>query len=442
MFLLQLAIDKDGPIAGAWIEDLDADGRPDLLVQVGRRLDVHAALSSVPTTSILLDETPFVWTLCRLDGVAGLCVAFCSARGVFVVRGKDPEPLVVHPNLFEGRLALREAPVRFDFMPPIDGDDLSDLLLLGVDSTLVMVQRGGRFELRRKIALPVEATGELGWWPRPELGESVRVPFLYVHDLDGDGRRDVAAFAGERLEAWMQAEDGGFPVAPDRSLRVVKRRAAGLLKVQRAPSLADADGDGRADLVHVNTAQGSAEIFYGLDGADVEQREVGPWGIAAEIHDGVLVLRTVQEVKLLGAVDLLKERRATMQWSFYPLDDRGRPARTAAQTIALSVPFTADVSTSGFDLQRFFEPVLADVDGDGSADLVTLGESGVVRHPGDGRGGVLESPVPVAPIPAGAVETFVEAVDLDGDAKEDLLLRFRMEDGKDKLVLIGSKQGG
>ena len=219
--LLQMAIDKDGPIAGAWIEDMDGDGAADLLVQVGRRLDVHAGLSAEPTSSLLMDETPFVWTLCRLDGAPGLRVAFCSARGIFAYRGADPEPLVVHPNLFEGRLALREAPARFDFMPFVDGDALSDALLIGTDATFVMVQRAGRFELRQKIALAVESTGELGWWPRPELRESVRVPFLYVHDLDGDGRRDVAAFGGERLEAWTQREDGGFPVEPDRSLRVV-----------------------------------------------------------------------------------------------------------------------------------------------------------------------------------------------------------------------------
>lgn len=441
VLLLQITIDKDGPIAGAWVEDLDADGKPDLLVQVGRRLDIHGALAAEPTATILMDETPFVWTLCRLDGEAGLRVAFCSARGIFAYRGAEPEPLIVHPNLFEGRLALREAPARFDFMPRIDGDEWSDALLLGADATYVMVQRGRRFELRQKIALPVESAGELGWWPRPELSETVRVPFLYVHDLDGDGRRDVAAFGGERLEMWTQREDGGFGVEPDRSLRVVRRRASGLLKVQRAPSLADVDGDGRADLVHANTATGAAEIFYGLDPADVEQREIGPWGIAAQVAGRTLVMRTVDEVRLLDAVELLKERRATMRVSFFPLDGDGRPAKTAASSIVLSVPFTADVSQAGFDLQRFFEPALADLDGDGELDLIALGDGGLVRYPGAG-GAVRDAPERVAEIPAGAIETFVTPVDLDGDARADLLLRFRIEGGKDKLVLIRSPKGG
>lgn len=443
----EVRIQTAEPAAGAWVEG------PDLLIQVGRTLQRHApsAVERLP-----MGRGTFAWTLCRLQGSDGPAVALFDARGVFVHRRRDgrwnaeAEPLVVHPNLFEGTPA--DPPVRLDFMPRVDGDDWDDLLLFGTEVTVVMVQRPAGFEMLQKVRLPVVATESLGWWPDPTLKEQIRLPPVWVADLEGDGRRDLSCFTGTHLEIFPWGAEGLAP-APARSVRVVGRPADGLLKIQPPPKLKDVDGDGRPDLVHVNPRIGAAEIFYGRDGApsrtDVEPREDGgTWGLDADVvtmtRDGKrsLVLRTVEQVGILDSVDLLKSRRAVMRVLFFPLEPGGRPARSAARIVKIPLSFAAEVSPYGFTLHGFVEPAAADWDGDGAKDwMVVTPELKLVRYPGDGVGAVEEEPVPVTGVdlPAGASEIHLSAV--EGGARDGLLIRYR-EAGGTGMVRIVRLRGG
>jgi hypothetical protein len=453
--LTQPDILKEDRIQGVWAQDVDGDGKLELLVQVGRRLDLHAGLRAEPAETLLMDQDPFVWTLCRLEGTRGLSVAVLTSRGLWFYRrgadgwAREPEPAVVHPNLFHGKLALREAPARLEFMPRLNGDEAADLIYPGVEATFVMVQRAGSFVLRQKILLAMEFSGELGWWPRPEVRETVRVPFLYAADLDGDGLSDLAAFDGEKLAAFHQDADGSFPNAPDRTLRLPSPRAKSFFKIRPSPSVQDVDGDGQADLVQVNPAIGAAEIYYGRDGmpsnADVEQREDGgTWGISARVAPmgpsgrRALVLQTVEQVGLLEAVEFLKKRRAELRVSFYPLEASGRPARNAARTLRLDAPFVADVTQYGFDLKRIQEPVLADLDGDGARDCVAVTAEGrLARYGADGDGSVRDEPEPLGgfKLPDGAADVRMQAADLDGDGRDDLIVICAVRGGGERIMV-------
>lgn len=440
----EVRISTAEPVVGAWVEG------GDLLIQAGRTLLRRSGPALSPAERLDLGRGTFAWTLCRLRDTDGSSVACVDARGVFVHRRRDgrwntePEPLVLQANLFEGTPA--DPPVRLDFMPRVDDDELDDLLVFGIESTAVMVQRPSGFELLQTVRLPVVASESLGWWPDPALKEQIRLPPVWVADLDGDGRRDLACFTGTHLEFFPWGAE-----IPARSVRVVSRPADGLLKIQPPPKLMDVDGDGRPDLVHVNPRIGAAEIFYGRGGApsrtDVEPREDGgTWGLDADVvtmtRGGMrsLVLRTVEQVGILDSVELLKSRRAVMRLLFFPLETGGRPARSASRVLKVPLSFAAEVSQFGFTLHGFVEPAAADWDGDGAKDwMVVTPEMKLVRYPGDGAGAVEEGPLPVAEVtlPAAASEIHLSAV--GGDGRDGLLIRYREPGGKGTVRIVRSK---
>ncbi|MBL9077224.1 MAG: VCBS repeat-containing protein [Planctomycetes bacterium] len=292
-------------ITGTLRGDVDGDGRSDLTLACrdttsGRReLRLHlrsdgavpfAALPSRPPYGLETDVIAFAWA--DTTEAPGRELVLCTAeRVVAVERDADGAPLL--RPLFAHRLVWPAADP--DFALPlaeargdVDGDGRDDLLLPRPDGATWWRPGGAEVELAlppRRNALAGRATRNgngAASLSRDELqlrlpfgdddADADRGPLLRVRatappfraiDLDGDGRRDLAAVRNDALFAWLQQADGTF-AARELALPLPADRLS-LFDPAFDVRCADLDGDRRADLVLTTSARRDDAIEVRID---------------------------------------------------------------------------------------------------------------------------------------------------------------------------------
>ena len=144
------------------------------------------------------------------------------------------------------------------------GDGLADLITPNPDHVAVLV------------------AGEDGGFRPPATLPAPFGPFSVVAaDLNGDGRRDVAAASGEgagSLATWHGLADGSF-------------RAAGRYEIARGPTksaAADLTGDGSAEVLVASYVGGEVAVLVGGDAPVLQRIEIegSPYGLATGDFDG------------------------------------------------------------------------------------------------------------------------------------------------------------
>ena len=201
------------------------------------RLD---AVVGSPTAAILARETDHV-TL--LFGIAG---------GAFERRDHSILRVDVSPHPHAVRLH------------DIDSDGHADLITPNPDHVAVLV-----------------AGEDGGFRPRATLPAPFGPFSVVAADLNGDGRRDVAAASGEgagSLAIWHGLADGSF-------------RAAGRYEIASGPTksaAADLTGDGSAEVLVASYAGGEVAVLVGGDAPVLQRFELGgsPYGLATGDFDG------------------------------------------------------------------------------------------------------------------------------------------------------------
>src|SRR5690606_11073686 len=226
-----------------------------------------------------------------------------------------------------------------------------------------------------------EMRDEPAWGNAAGFDQPARYGTIRMGDVDGDGRADACARTADRVECFLS----------DRT--ALTRRVAGpawsdangwsAVKHWSTIRLADVDGDGRDDLC-------------GRSGADLRcHRSEGeafasePWIVAALAdasgwgdHDNYATLRN-GDVTGDGADDLCLRANAGVRcW-----------AREGDAFVRIDGPALDDAS--GWDDPRYYTTIrLADVTGDGLADLCARGPEGYACWPSTGDG--FASPITLA----------------------------------------------
>lgn len=268
----------------------------------------------------------------------------------------------------------------------LDGDGKPDLVIPDYSNDLVMVLANR------------QASGSSCSWPRLDLGTGDQPLFAVVGDLDGDGRQDLLAteYGGSALSAFINRSTGG-------NLTFAPRQPIALGARPRAIQLADLDADGKADVVlsmYDNTAltilrnTTSAPGAFRTTAAASPLAGTDPAAVAAGDFDG--------DGKIDVAVSLIDDLVLL------------RNVSTAAG-IQFDAPLRQSIGTQPGNLEA------RDLDRDGDIDLVVVDSGGDVLR-------VLEnvsSPGNLAFLPPidfalpGQGGSAL-ALDLDGDGVTDL----------------------
>jgi hypothetical protein len=466
-FVQALAV--EGEVASVVAADLDGDGRKDLLVVYKTGVPPYQKRSFAifwnragvfaprPDLTLALDEAES----CAFDvgpasGGPADDLLLMTPRGVsaksFPGRvGAAPRRLVERTTLFHQPIN-GELP-RVKLMHDVAGPNSHDLLVPSLGLLSIFRHVADRYEKAAEVEVDMEVNGG------PRRGEGIEVrygfPALHIVDTDGDGLRDVVAVQEDRVAIYRQGPGFTFHPQPDFSRDFSVRTPADHRERGTSAStlIADVDGDGIADLIvrkqvfeGVTSAKSTSYIFFGRkDGFSQRPAEVLE-------SEGVSLFQT-QLVDLNGdgrldlvvpytsfgvfaLIRMLTAKTAKVDFQIFPFDRRTR--RFASEPISdrelkFHIPLAGDT-----DLQVV--SLTADVTGDGRPDLIFgSSEDQLDIYPSVGNGEFASSSVETVEVRAAGV---LEAVDLDGKGRADLVLSYPKTRGHRGEIVVLTNRGG
>jgi hypothetical protein len=219
-----------GPVERLVFADIDGDGLADLACGADRRLDVYpqdpaSGFSlSRPSATLPIEGRAVGWDLER-DAATGTIrvVALVDGRTVTAWRYEPGGPGFSAPvDLASGLSGFLPPGLRYlHFVRDVNGDGLPDVVVPGIGEHSVLL-RGRDGRLGGALPLRLETSLESRLSPAPDLaqriGQSVRVPFIQLRDVNGDGRNDIVSSTDDWLNLHLAGADGSFPSTPSTSL--------------------------------------------------------------------------------------------------------------------------------------------------------------------------------------------------------------------------------
>jgi hypothetical protein len=459
----------EGEVASVVAADLDGDGRKDLLAVYKTGLPPYQKRSFAifwnragifaprPDLTLALDEAE----ACAFDvgpTSGGLAddLLLVTPRGVsaksFPGRvGAAPRKLVDHVTLFHQPINGELPRVRL--MHDLSGPGSHDLLVPSLGSLAIFRRNGDRYDKAAELEVDMEVSGG----PRRTDGIEVRYgfPALHVIDADGDGLRDVIAVQEDRVAIYRQSPGFSFHPQPDFSRDFSVRTPADHRERGTSAStlIADLDGDGIADLIvrkqvfeGVTSAKSTSYVFFGRkDGFSQRPAEVLE-------SEGVTLFQT-QLVDLNGdgrpdlvvpytnfgvfaLIRMLTAKTAKVDFQIFPFDRRARRFATepiSDRELKFRIPLAGDTDLQAVNLT-------ADVTGDGKPDLIFgSSEEQLDIYPSVGNGEFASVPAESVEVRAAGV---LDAVDLDGKGRSDLILSYPKTRGHRSEIVVLTNRGG
>lgn len=403
--LKRYELDVSGSVQRVLAEDLDGDGQRELLVfsvagdaELERRVSVFAVgadgVGAQPQTSWILDPEGGVFDIGH--DREGPSLWYCTSSAV---------------RRYRLREALRRAPVAETWLQESSllGGRSDEWVLFhdfvqdwhGTGAETPAVIQPGQALVTRGAALPadvVELRTEIEFTEPPASHELLaslprfvthRIPALVRVDANGDGRADLVATLGDRVEVHEAGEDGSFA-----------RRAS---QVVRLPSAADPRDESRRQVVQLADLTGDGRVdalLSSLTGGIVNLRqEIGVFpgagaGFATTPSDKLIMegaaslalladldgdqrpeLTTVSlRIGVSAVVSFLLTRRVSVEYATRQLNAEGRirsqPLLEWSRRVAVEFAGPTDPGVTTLS---------GDFDGDGVRDLVTAADDDTVE---------------------------------------------------------------
>ena len=439
--------------------DLNGDGKPDLIIQNGRDLQVFlqvtvdgkGSYSPKPQQVLRLDPSVFLWTFAALDGEKFPTIFTAGSRAIQAIPFDGaafgaPRDLVVHPSMFEGSVAESRAPLFAEFAPDLDHDGRSEVLLFQEDEILVMKQYpGGEFRCLQKLPVPMDVATLVPWAPHQKLTQTIGVPLLSFGDTDGNKRMDIAYYREESIGIFRQQADGTFQVAESKDLAVdKKRRRNRFLQFDVPPRVADFNGDGLLDVVLIYPSKGRVHVYYGRPGRndwtqpDQVMNVADGWSTGIYLEDlggrGKLdlVMGVVRKFGISEGIQVFLSGKVDLELHIYSMQENGRFSKDPVQELKFPIPFSFQVTRDSATLDLVFRPNFrGDFNKDGLRDmLVRVDEHTLKIYPGAKDRAIQDQPsgtITMNP-PAGVSTTEPFVMDLNGDGVSDLILKHVLVD--------------
>jgi hypothetical protein len=454
-----------GRVVGLQADDLDADGKKDLVVvflagkppRAQRQIAVFFGAAGSPQILHPPANAAFI-DLADIDGDGRRAIVLGDSRGLSVwrVSGNRFEPTPTSLLKVSGLLALpadEDLPF-FDVARDWDGDGTAEILIPILDGVAVFTRREEGWSRAGTLRLPPQASHMVrSEQYEPRLRNfaarvSYVIPELVSADYDGDGKRDLCAI----YEDSLQVHKGGvgstvFSEKPSARHALGAKTEAEVTRdtAHVHSTLRDLDGDGVVDLV-VNKVSGGLQqmraetaVFLGKKGggfdppAQVLKRDGYSGAISIADLDGDGKPELVMPFVAVGLTEmarvLLSKR---MRVGFEMRKNRGRSFSVEPEATR-EIDFVVDTSRLA-DVDGPFPSVAGDYNGDGKFDFVAMNSSdqlGVWL----GGGEALMTDVPKAIIHVTPSKHFV-VTDLDGDKKSDLLIFYKHKEPANTIVVL------
>ncbi|HTO95730.1 MAG TPA: VCBS repeat-containing protein [Myxococcales bacterium] len=459
----------EGEVASVVASDLDGDGRKDLVVVYKTGLPPYQKRSFAVFWNRAGVFAP------RPDWTQAVDEAEACAYDVGVVGPGPAEDLLlvtprgVNARSFAGRVAsasrrLVDRPTLFH--QPINGElprvrlvrDLAgpnshDLLVPSLGALAIFRRNGTGYEKAIELEVDMDVSG--GSRRNEALEVRYGFPVLHILDADGDGLRDVFAIQEDRVAIYRQGPGFTFHPQPDFSRDFSVRTPADHRErgTQVTTLVADLDGDGFADLIirkqvfeGVTSARSTNYVFFGrkegfsrepaqvLESEGVTLFQTQLVDLNADGHPDLVVPYT--SFGVFAIIRMLTAKTARVDFQIFPFDPKAR--RFASEPVSdrdlkFRIPLSGEADLQAVNLA-------ADVTGDGKPDLIFgSGEEQLDIYPWQGPGEFASSPAETVEVRSAGV---LEAVDLDGKGRVDLILNYPKTRGHRGEIVVLTNRGG
>jgi hypothetical protein len=477
-------IQTHGKVTDLIIDDLDGDGRKDLVVVMGREVRVFfqrdkGAFPATPDQSFRIDPRASIFDLGDIRGEGKKDLVFLREDGVYSYQLKPPENPGERPffdlrpgKLFWATTILRQPSDdearRKEFLRDVDGDGKLDVIVPDRGGFGVYFGLGGAtFTPRRSLPAPPTAVVQLG---SDQVSSRVMASYSFANpliaDFDACTRPEIVLAQDPWLNVWRTYSEGkNVDRAPFFTCEIPGVKAFSLdaerpfeLDFTMPLVLRDLNHDGRVDAALTHVGSGTTRVF--LNGPDpaaafkTPARVVRAKGVTLLAFfvdldgDGLddMVLPRMDKVGIWSILKAIVTRSIPVEAQFFYQRKEG-PAFPEEPDFArtFDVPISIHAKGEGLDVGTSLIASLdGDFDGDGTKDLIyrtndtTLAIYSGLRD----RKGLAENPMVELAIPSTDDYRFIlpEVQDLNGDGRADIVLRYLSWDRKeDELVVFVSK---
>lgn len=445
---------EEAPVA------ISVDGESGL-VAVGRRDELwHYSVISVAQGGVVATgEIPaevFFYDTGDLMGRGTDTLYFLDQRGVAeldIMRGTSRNVAEIH-SLYNGTTA--QGPAVSDFVRDVDGDGVDDILLPQFGGWLLARKVDSGFE-RFRLDIPARVKvyeDRVSYQPRrPHSG-----------DVDGDGLDDLVFLLDTEFLSFVQRPDRSFPDTGRRdnvgaplaseSQRAQWERDDGQvdqsdLEIEEVELVRDFNADQVPDLLteksiskgvfdrrseyHLYLGQRAADSLIYPDTPDGSIASGGiqfdPLVVDVD-GDGLMDIATPStRLGLARIVSALFSGRIGVDLDVYRMRGDGVYAEDSDYRTRFKVEF--DLETG---LMRYPAVIIADMDGDGPAELLVQEDADELSiYPGVGVPELFGKREKTLSLPLPRNGQMVEARDVDDDGRIDLLVRYGPADGAERV---------
>ena len=359
---------------------------------------VRAAVTSASATSLTV-TVPAGATyqpLSVLNTATGL-TGFSSLP--YITRFTNPFGAGIPPNFYKPEI---DVPVDYNpnsiALGDIDGDGKPDLVLPNASSLAIL----------RNITPPASITAS-SFAPQVDFSPGLNPSSVAIGDLDGDGKPDLVVTSGSNNAVFVYRNTATPGSITSSSLAEPVLFPAGNLP--NSISISDLDGDGKADLAVVNSAENTISIL---------RNTATPGSIGASSFASRVTINVGRIYRSIAIADLDGDKKPdiTVAGEFLSvLRNTSTPGNLTTDSFAAGVDFAIGTGAQFVSV--------GDADGDGKADLVTTGDlynSVFVLRNTSSTGSITASSfASKVDFAVGTQPSYNALADLNGDGKPDIV---------------------